>query len=51
MRATFDDEVNAYHFSSEELRPGEVVKTINLGSRNVVLDIDRNGRIVGVEVF
>lgn len=48
MNASFDEEVNAYYFGGE---PGTVARTIDLGTRQVLLDVDNNGKIIGVEVL
>lgn len=51
MRSTFDSEADAYYFSAKELAPGESVKQIDLGTREVILDVDAYGQIIGVEVL
>lgn len=48
MEASFDSEVNAYYFGGNT---GKVAQTIDLGTRQVLLDVDSNGKIVGVEVL
>lgn len=48
MEASFDEEVNAYYFGDEDTT---VAKVVDLGSRHVFVDVDHNGKIVGVEVL
>ncbi len=49
LKATWDQESDAYYFSGECSFPS--VRQIELGSRQVVLDVDSYGRIIGVEVI
>jgi uncharacterized protein YuzE len=48
VNATFDNEADAYYFSADD---GKVAKTIDLGTRHVLVDVDNNGKIIGVEVL
>ena len=49
MNSSYDSEVDAYYFSA----PGESVsiQQVFLGQRDVIVDIDINGKIVGVEIL
>jgi hypothetical protein len=47
--ATHDEEVDAYYFKADCQWPS--VRQIELGSRQVILDVDAYGRIIGVEVY
>jgi len=49
LTATWDQEVDAYYFHAQTNFPS--VKQISLGTREVILDIDSYGRIIGVEVL
>ena len=49
LQATWDEETDCYYFRAECQYPS--VKQIHLGSRQVVLDVDSYGRIIGVEVI
>ena len=49
LSATWDEEVDAYYFRAECQYPS--VKQIDLGNRQVTLDVDSYGRIIGVEVI
>lgn len=52
MNAEYDGSVDAYYFSNESVPdPHTSVKQISLGLREVYLDVDLNGNILGVEVF
>ena len=49
LHGTWDEEADAYYFRAECQYPS--VKQIDLGSRQVILDVDAYGRIIGVEVI
>lgn len=49
LDATWDQETDAYYFAQGRQWP--VAKTIDLGTRHVLLDIDPYGHIQGVEVL
>jgi uncharacterized protein YuzE len=57
MRVTYDREVNTAYISflDREGRVGEAVKQIPVpeagATARIVLDIDRDGRLIGIEVF
>lgn len=46
---TYDSEADAYYFKADCQWPS--VRQIGLGSREVILDVDAYGRIIGVEVL
>lgn len=49
LNAAFDPDADAYYFNNGSRHPS--VKQIGLGSRQVILDIDHYGQIIGIEVF
>jgi uncharacterized protein YuzE len=49
LHSSYDGEADAYYFRAECQYPS--VKQIELGTRQVILDVDAYGRIIGVEVF
>lgn len=48
MNATWDQDSNAFYFGPTDKC---VARTVDLGSRQVLVDIDHNGQIIGVEVI
>lgn len=57
MRVTYDGQVNAAYIYLQPIGPGEVKRTHVCGSetdgpaRDVNLDFDSQGRLIGVEVL
>jgi hypothetical protein len=50
IRATFDDEVDAYYFKANSM-PAYSVSQVDLGNRHVILDVGICGNIIGIEVL
>lgn len=50
MNASFDKETGSYYFNAGDDHP-PITKTIELGSRHVLLDVDIFGNICGVEIL
>lgn len=52
MNSSYDHTVDAFYFSNSQIEePHRSVKQISLGLREVYIDVDMNGNILGVEVF
>lgn len=52
MQATYDTEANAAYVSFQPIEPGQAVEQVVIGRPHgyVVLDFDRQGRLIGVEI-
>lgn len=50
MNSSYDKEVDAFYFEPKQAH-GKSVRSIDLGTRRVILDVDISGNIIGVEVF
>ncbi len=50
MKIDFDKQANAAYLCLKEIQPGEVKKTISL-NESINLDLDLNGKILGIEVL
>ncbi|PIN93736.1 DUF2283 domain-containing protein [Candidatus Pacearchaeota archaeon CG10_big_fil_rev_8_21_14_0_10_31_24] len=50
MRTEFDKEADAAYFYFKEIADGEVVETITLND-SVNVDLDKNGKILGIEIL
>lgn len=49
LTATWDQQTDAWYFRGECQYPS--VRQIDLGTRQVILDVDSYGRVIGVEVL
>lgn len=49
-KVTYDSQVDAAYIYLTTISPGQVVKTIE-ATTNVMLDFDKNGHLVGIEVL
>lgn len=50
MKIDFDKQADAAYLCLKEIKPGEVKKTISL-NESINLDLDLNGKILGIEVL
>lgn len=49
MNSSYDSEANAYYF---EVDPSALsMQQISLGHREVIADVDMNGKIIGIEII
>lgn len=51
MNSNYDPEADAFYFSPKSMDGHKIIKTVPLGLREVRLDVDMDGNIVGVEVL
>jgi uncharacterized protein YuzE len=52
MNSEYDPSVDAYYFKNSKVEADHVsVRQISLGLREVYIDVDMNGDIMGVEIF
>ncbi len=50
MRAEFDKEADAAYIYFKEIENGEVAETITL-NESVNVDLDKNGKVLGIEIL
>ena len=50
MRIEFDKEADAAYFYFKEIGGGEVAETISLND-SVNVDLDKNGKVLGIEIL
>lgn len=51
MNSSYDPEADAYYFEDRDSNGAFSVRQVLLGTREVIADIDINGRIIGIEVL
>lgn len=56
LDTTYDDEADAGYIAFDEIAPGEVVHQVivddvRLGPMSVILDLDDNGKLLGIELL
>ena len=56
LDSTYDDEVDAGYIAFDEIAPGEAVTQVivendAIGPLSVVLDLDANGKLLGIELL
>lgn len=51
LKHEFDEEVNAHYFKADEENDPVIVRTVDLGARQVIFDYDAAGNVVGVEIL
>jgi len=50
MKISYDKEASAMYIYLKEISPREVNKTLELNN-NINLDLNKNGRIIGIEIL
>ncbi|GAA4148237.1 DUF2283 domain-containing protein [Leifsonia shinshuensis] len=56
LTTTYDDKADAAYIAFDEIASGEAVRQIivddeELGPLSVILDVDRNGKLLGIELL
>lgn len=52
IRVTYDPDCDAAHISLREIEPGGATRTLDTdGTTTVMLDFDREDRLIGIEVM
>ena len=56
LNTTYDDEADAGYIAFDEISPGEavhqvIVDDVKLGSMSLILDLDDNGKLLGIELL
>jgi uncharacterized protein YuzE len=51
MRVTYDRFANAAYIYLQKIEPGGVHRSVPVDAEDVVLDFDREGKLIGIEVL
>lgn len=55
LNSTYDEEVDAGYIAFDEIAPGEAARNIVVRDRDlgslVILDVDANGKLLGIELL